>query len=120
MSSSIFCNRFAHLINIEFFADLLNVLNELMVEGSLKLRESLHCVQVVFTILSDQGEVLSLDPHRFFKYLYVNMFSMNAGESLLNAFKEKYFTVWDFCVKVVGLMLNHLNCRYHCDTLLPV
>ncbi|XP_045592901.1 nucleolar complex protein 3 homolog [Procambarus clarkii] len=71
--------KFAHLINIEFFADLLNVLGVLMAEGSLKFRESLHCIQVVFTILSGQGEVLTLDPHRFYKYLYANMFNLSAG-----------------------------------------
>lgn len=71
--------KFAHLINIEFFVDLLNVLGALMDEGSLKFRESLHCIQVVFTILSGQGEVLTLDPYRFYKYLYTNMFRMSAG-----------------------------------------
>lgn len=71
--------KFAHLINIEFFADLLNVLGELMAEDTLKFRESLHCIQVVFTILSGQGEVLTLDPHRFYKYLYANMFELSAG-----------------------------------------
>lgn len=71
--------KFSHLINIEFFADLLNVLGGLMAEGSLKFRESLHCIQVVFTILAGQGEVLTLDPHRFFRYLYANMFNLSAG-----------------------------------------
>ncbi|KAK8391922.1 hypothetical protein O3P69_017501 [Scylla paramamosain] len=71
--------KFSHLINIEFFADLLNVLGGLMSEGSLKFRESLHCIQVVFTILAGQGEVLTLDPHRFFTYLYANMFRLSAG-----------------------------------------
>ncbi|XP_071522675.1 nucleolar complex protein 3 homolog [Panulirus ornatus] len=71
--------KFAHLINIEFFVDLLNVLGALMDEGSLKFQESLHCIQVVFTILSGQGEVLTLDPYRFYKYLYANMFRMSAG-----------------------------------------
>ncbi|KAG0725335.1 Nucleolar complex protein 3 [Chionoecetes opilio] len=71
--------RFSHLINIEFFADLLNVLGVLMAEGSLKFRESLHCIQVVFTILAGQGEVLTLDPNRFFKYLYINMLKLSAG-----------------------------------------
>ncbi|KAG7162951.1 Nucleolar complex protein 3-like [Homarus americanus] len=71
--------KFAHLINIEFFADLLNCMSEIMAEGTLKFRESLHCIQVVCTILSGQGEVLTLDPHRFYKYLYVNMFNLSLG-----------------------------------------
>ncbi|KAF1373445.1 hypothetical protein PFLUV_G00238930 [Perca fluviatilis] len=47
--------NFAHLINLEFFDDLLNVLQNLIQSGDLTNRESLHCIQTVFTILSGQG-----------------------------------------------------------------
>lgn len=32
--------------------------------GNLNLRDQLHCVQCVFTILSGQGSSLNLDPYR--------------------------------------------------------
>ncbi|XP_068235413.1 nucleolar complex protein 3 homolog isoform X2 [Palaemon carinicauda] len=73
--------KFSHLVNVEFFSDLLNVLGGLMEEGTLKFRESLHCIQTVFTILSDQGEVLTLDPRRFYSYLYANMFKLSGGDN---------------------------------------
>lgn len=73
--------KFSHLVNVEFFSDLLNVLGGLMEEGTLKFRESLHCIQTVFTILSDQGEVLTLDPGRFYSYLYANMLKLTGGDN---------------------------------------
>ncbi|KAK7051424.1 Nucleolar complex protein 3 [Halocaridina rubra] len=73
--------KFSHLVNIEFFSDLLNVLGELMESGSLGFRESLHCTQTVFTILSDQGEVLTIDPRRFYTYLYANMLQLTGGSN---------------------------------------
>lgn len=71
--------KFSHLVNVEFFSDLLNVLGGLMEEGTLKFRETLHCTQTVFTILSDQGEALTLDPRRFYSYLYANLFKLSGG-----------------------------------------
>uniref|UniRef100_A0A8C4ZA17 Nucleolar complex protein 3 homolog n=1 Tax=Gadus morhua TaxID=8049 RepID=A0A8C4ZA17_GADMO len=47
--------KFAHLINLEFFDDLLNVLQNLIRSGDLTNRESLHCIQTAFNILSGQG-----------------------------------------------------------------
>ncbi|KAK3890181.1 hypothetical protein Pcinc_005859 [Petrolisthes cinctipes] len=70
--------KFSHLVNIEYFADLLTTLGALMNEGTLKLRESLHCIQVVFTILAGQGQVLTLDPTSFYQYLYVSIFNISA------------------------------------------
>ncbi|MEQ2218130.1 Nucleolar complex protein 3 [Xenoophorus captivus] len=52
--------NFAHLINLEFFDDLLNVLQNLIQSGNLTNRESLHCIQTVFTILSGQGQIVLL------------------------------------------------------------
>lgn len=36
-----------------------------MEEGNLNLKDRLHCIQCVFTILSGQGSALNLDPYRF-------------------------------------------------------
>ncbi|XP_071828024.1 nucleolar complex protein 3 homolog isoform X2 [Apostichopus japonicus] len=77
--------KFAHLINIEFFDDLVKVLNELIGSGALEYRESLHCVLTAFKILSDQGAALNIDPTRFYTHLYMNLFSVHAGESFEDA-----------------------------------
>lgn len=42
-------------------------------------REQLHCIQTIFVILSGQGEVLNIDPMRFYQHLYRNMLVVNAG-----------------------------------------
>lgn len=73
--------KFAHIINIEFFEDLIEVLNYLIENVDLGYREQLHCIQTVFTILSGQGEVLNIDPARFYTHLYKNILRVNAGRS---------------------------------------
>lgn len=71
--------NFAHLINLEFFDDLLNVLQNLIQSGDLTNRESLHCIQTVFTILSGQGDVLNIDPLNFYSQLYKMLPRLHAG-----------------------------------------
>uniref|UniRef100_A0A8C6XLL2 Nucleolar complex protein 3 homolog n=1 Tax=Naja naja TaxID=35670 RepID=A0A8C6XLL2_NAJNA len=71
--------KFAHLINLEFFDDLLVVLHSLIVSGVLSHRESLHCILSAFHILSGQGDVLNIDPLKFYTHLYKTLFKIHAG-----------------------------------------
>ncbi|XP_037547232.1 nucleolar complex protein 3 homolog [Nematolebias whitei] len=71
--------NFAHLINLEFFDDLLNVLQTLIQSGDLPNRESLHCIQTVFTILSGQGDALNIDPLTFYSQLYKILLRLDSG-----------------------------------------
>ncbi|CAI5774738.1 complex 3 homolog [Podarcis lilfordi] len=71
--------KFAHLINLEFFDDLLLVLHSLMVSGVLSHRESLHCILSAFQILSGQGDVLNIDPLKFYTHLYKILLKLHAG-----------------------------------------
>lgn len=71
--------KFAHLINVEFFDDLLVVLHSLIESGDLSYQESLHCVQTAFHILSGQGDVLNIDPMKFYTHLYKTLFKLHAG-----------------------------------------
>ncbi|KAJ8406822.1 hypothetical protein AAFF_G00297380 [Aldrovandia affinis] len=73
--------KFAHLINLEFFDDLLTVLHNLIESGDLSYRENLHCIQTSFTILSGQGDVLNIDPLKFYNHLYKTLFLLHAGAS---------------------------------------
>ncbi|KAG7492774.1 hypothetical protein MATL_G00017840 [Megalops atlanticus] len=73
--------KFAHLINLEFFDDLLTVLHNLIESGDLSYRESLHCIQTSFTVLSGQGDVLNIDPLKFYTHLYKTLFLLHAGAS---------------------------------------
>ncbi|KAM7381027.1 hypothetical protein PAMA_012050 [Pampus argenteus] len=72
--------NFAHLINLEFFDDLLDVLQNLVQSGDLTNQESLHCIQTVFTILSGQGDVLNIDPLNFYSQLYKMLPTLHAGK----------------------------------------
>ncbi|XP_035909277.1 nucleolar complex protein 3 homolog [Anopheles stephensi] len=74
-------SKFAHTINIEFYADLIELLNNLLENVELGYREQLHCIQTVFIILSGQGEVLNIDPARFYSHFYKNLLFVNAGKN---------------------------------------
>ncbi|KAK2865975.1 hypothetical protein Q7C36_002031 [Tachysurus vachellii] len=73
--------KFAHLINLEFFDDLLTVLHGLIMSGDLSHRESLHCILTAFHILSGQGDVLNIDPLKFYTHLYKTLLTLHAGAS---------------------------------------
>ncbi|XP_072290451.1 nucleolar complex protein 3 homolog isoform X2 [Eucyclogobius newberryi] len=73
--------HFAHLINLEFFDDLVSVLQQLIQSGDLSNREGLHCIQTVFTILSGQGDVLNIDPLKFYSQLYSVLLQLHAGST---------------------------------------
>ncbi|EDV41814.1 uncharacterized protein Dana_GF17313 [Drosophila ananassae] len=74
--------EFAHVINLDFFADLIDVLNRILEDQEeLGYRERLHCIQTIFVILSGQGEVLNIDPIRFYQHFYRNMLAVTAGKN---------------------------------------
>ncbi|KOC63701.1 Nucleolar complex protein 3 like protein [Habropoda laboriosa] len=73
--------KFAHCLNLDFYQDLVTVIDKLMEEGNLSLKDQLHCIQCVFTILSGQGSALNLDPYRFYAHLYKNLFSIHCGRT---------------------------------------
>ncbi|XP_076311542.1 nucleolar complex protein 3 [Tachypleus tridentatus] len=74
-------SKFAHLINIEFFDDLVSCFGELVEKGELDGNEMLLCMHTVFTVLSGQGVALNIDPQRFYSYLYRILLSVNAGKT---------------------------------------
>lgn len=78
------CCRFAHCINLEYYIDLLNVLNGLLKEEWVGYKEKLHCIQTVFSILVGQGEALNLDPTRFYTALYKDMLTVHASKNHSN------------------------------------
>lgn len=71
--------KFAHAINIDFFSDLIELLNDLLNSKKLGYREELHCIQTVFSILKGQGEIMNIDPVRFYSHLYKNLLTIHAG-----------------------------------------
>ncbi|KAH7722396.1 Protein C37H5.5 [Aphelenchoides avenae] len=63
-------SKFAHLINVEFFDDLVSALEEIVDQKHLSTTDSLHCIRTVFVILSGEGQALNIDPIKFYKSLY--------------------------------------------------
>jgi len=67
-------SNFAHLINLDFFDDLLSNLHSIIAtHRGLTFENSLHCVHTTFTILSGQGSALNIDPMRFYGQLYKDL-----------------------------------------------
>jgi len=71
-------SKFAHIINIEFFSDLVSVFQDLLLGGTLSYRDTLLATGTVFKILSGQGEALNIDPASFYTNLYTTLFSLSA------------------------------------------
>ncbi|KAK2466949.1 hypothetical protein APHAL10511_001207 [Amanita phalloides] len=76
-------SKFAHLVNVDFFKDLMTVLKNLIspdsheddvaLSGSSaieRLRLRLLCIVTAFGLLSEQGEALNIDPSDFITRLY--------------------------------------------------
>ncbi|KAG9125944.1 hypothetical protein FRC07_005522 [Ceratobasidium sp. 392] len=78
-------SRYAHMVNVDFFKDLLQVLRELIERGSFHeeedegevlvqesevLRQRLLCISTAFELLSGQGEALNIDLNDFVQHLY--------------------------------------------------
>ncbi|GAB6023340.1 Nucleolar complex protein 3 [Chamberlinius hualienensis] len=77
-------SKFAHLINIDFLDDLISVLHDILDRGILNVRQCLHCVLTVFTILSGQGTALNIDPLRFYTHCYKQMLSIDTNSVTLD------------------------------------
>lgn len=73
--------EFAHVINLEYFSDLIDLLNNILETTELGYREQLHCIRTIFVILTGQGEVLNIDPIRFYGHFYRNLLAVHAGKN---------------------------------------
>jgi nucleolar complex protein 3 len=75
-------DRFAHIINVDFFEDLLKVLGNLQRSGDLKRRQSILCIATVLAVLDGQGQALTLDPTAFHKNLYSILIQLKCGKAV--------------------------------------
>lgn len=71
--------KFSHLINVDFFSDLMAALQTLLNNKELTLRETLNCVLTAIKILSGQGEALNIDPRGFYNTLYSDLLNVHVG-----------------------------------------
>ncbi|KAF9947388.1 hypothetical protein BGZ72_010594 [Mortierella alpina] len=77
--------KFAHLINVDFFTDLLEVLKKIMIGGAdsqhfdtynpANRRTQLLCIVTAFQLLQGQGEALNIDLKAFYVQFYTVLLS---------------------------------------------
>lgn len=91
--------KYAHCINLEYYVDVVNVLDKLLQEDWLTYIEKLHCVQTVFAILSGQGEVLNIDPTRFYNNLYKDLLKVTAASKKVDYVKFLMVSLVDALIK---------------------
>ncbi|GMS81051.1 hypothetical protein PENTCL1PPCAC_3226, partial [Pristionchus entomophagus] len=63
-------SKFAHLLNVEFFSDMIKCMEDLIDNQDLSILDTLNCVNTVFIILAGDGQALNVDPYRFYKSVY--------------------------------------------------
>ncbi|KAG0266871.1 hypothetical protein BG011_000486 [Mortierella polycephala] len=78
--------KFAHLINVDFFIDLLEVLKKIMVGGAdaqhfdtftpANRRTQLLCIVTAFQLLQGQGEALNIDLKAFYNEFYTSLLTV--------------------------------------------
>ncbi|KAG2349941.1 nucleolar complex-associated protein 3 [Suillus weaverae] len=106
-------SKFAHLINIDFFKDLMQVLKDLIlrdapeenpsddsepfgVDATTAIRHRLLCIVTAFELLSGQGEALNIDLTDFVNHLYAIILpvsiSMQVDAPPPSAFVSKFGT----------------------------
>ncbi|XP_075984659.1 nucleolar complex protein 3 [Anticarsia gemmatalis] len=71
--------KFTHVINLEYYSDLVSILGHLITDELIGGRERLLCVRTVLAILAGSGDVLNVDPAKFHAYLYAAMLGVHAG-----------------------------------------
>lgn len=78
--------KFAHLINLDFFEDLLKLMHQMIESDKLSFRSKLHCIKTIFVVLSGQGEALTIDPMKFYTSLYNILLCLNASGNIDNIY----------------------------------
>ncbi|KAI1316657.1 hypothetical protein EDD11_009692 [Mortierella claussenii] len=78
--------KFAHLINVDFFTDLVEVLKRIMTGGSevqqfdpynsANRRTQLLCIVTAFRLLQGQGEALNIDLKAFYVEFYTSLLTV--------------------------------------------
>ncbi|EAU88570.2 nucleolar complex-associated protein 3 [Coprinopsis cinerea okayama7 len=125
--------KFAHLVNIDFFRDLMKVLKELMATGTAEDDTSdaelaaaplgddkrtchrLLCISTAFELLSGQGEALNIDLSDFISELYAMLLplsllpNIDAPHSGISVPKIRPSSADQQAPSIADLLFNTLN-----------
>ncbi|XP_058792959.1 nucleolar complex protein 3 homolog [Phymastichus coffea] len=89
-------SKFSDCINIDIYQDLIHVLDGLLKQDNLTLKQRLHCIYTISIIISKQGSVLNIDPTRFYTHLYKYLLDVDIGKNNVNI---------EIIVKILRLLL---------------
>ncbi|KAB0794961.1 hypothetical protein PPYR_01175 [Photinus pyralis] len=73
--------QFAHCLSIEFYMDLIAILGNLLQEDWMAYTEKQKCIQTIFAILCQQGEVFNFDPAGFYSNIYEELLTVHCGHT---------------------------------------
>lgn len=73
-------SKFVHLINIDFFHDLLKELCAHVQRPKLRTRDKLLCVQTAFDILTGPGECITFDPSKLIAEFHKIVLATDLGQ----------------------------------------
>ncbi|KAG6451297.1 hypothetical protein O3G_MSEX007058 [Manduca sexta] len=73
--------KFTHVINLEYYSDLVGILAHLLSDAEVGGAERLLCVRTVLAVLAGCGDALAVDPATFHHYLYRHMLDAHAGKT---------------------------------------
>jgi nucleolar complex protein 3 len=106
-------SKFAHLISIDFFHDLLNALRDVMhifedsndiSRSSSGTRKRLLCITTAFQLLSGQGEAFNYDLKDFYKEIYTILFKATYHTKVEEKPDSQFDTESDMLIKGLELM----------------
>lgn len=110
--------KFAHLINVELFGDLLEVLREISESGPVSSRQVLLCVVTAFALLGAQAtDAKGLDLSYFVNKLYMTLPRMSldpqveqSHKSLASTHRGKLSSETDMLVRSLeGIFMKRVN-----------
>ncbi|XP_047511267.1 nucleolar complex protein 3 homolog [Pieris napi] len=73
--------KFTHVINLEYYSDLVAILTQLVRDELVDARSRLLCVRTVLAMLSGAGDALNIDPHHFHDHLYASALTVHAASN---------------------------------------
>ncbi|CAH0760498.1 unnamed protein product [Diatraea saccharalis] len=71
--------KFAHVINMEYYSDLVSIMSALIQHDRVSAHERVMCARAVLAILAGAGDALNIDPARFHHQLYCAALTLHAG-----------------------------------------
>ncbi|XP_053615833.1 nucleolar complex protein 3 [Plodia interpunctella] len=71
--------KFTHIINLEYYSDLVSILSRMLQSASAARTSRLRCARAALAVLSGAGDALNVDPANFHNYLYANALDVHAG-----------------------------------------